>query len=39
VEEGKCHLNFEWREGEWLRRGWEPDSDGEWEDFTTLDDD
>jgi hypothetical protein len=37
AEEGKSHLALEWREGQWHRRGWEPDEYGEWEDLKTLD--
>lgn len=37
AEEGKCYLALEWRAGQWSRRGWESDDEGEWVDLKTLD--
>lgn len=36
AEQGKCCLAVEWRDGQWSRRGWEPDAYGEWTDLETL---
>ncbi|TQF16038.1 hypothetical protein FJV41_10170 [Myxococcus llanfairpwllgwyngyllgogerychwyrndrobwllllantysiliogogogochensis] len=36
AEQGKCCLAVEWREGQWSRRGWESDADGEWAGLETL---
>jgi hypothetical protein len=36
AEQGKCCLAIEWRSGQWSRRGWESDDEGEWMDLETL---
>ncbi|NVJ19347.1 hypothetical protein [Myxococcus sp. AM010] len=36
-EEGKCCLAVEWREDQWIRRGWEEDDNGEWAGLEMLD--
>jgi hypothetical protein len=36
AEQGKCHLAMEWRDGQWSRRGWESDDEGEWAGLETL---
>ncbi|WP_140859939.1 hypothetical protein [Myxococcus xanthus] len=37
AEEGKCCLVVERREGQWRRRGWEADDNGEWAGLEMLD--
>jgi len=37
AEQGKCCLAVEWRSGQWIRRGWESDDEGEWTGLETLD--
>ena len=36
AEQGRCCLAIEWREGQWSRRGWESDGEGEWMGLETL---
>ncbi|RKG99333.1 hypothetical protein D7V97_31820 [Corallococcus sp. CA053C] len=36
AERDKCYLTVEWREGQWARRGWEADAEGEWAGLETL---
>jgi hypothetical protein len=36
AEQGKCYLAMEWLDGQWSRRGWESDDEGEWTGLETL---